>query len=37
MILIDLLDYKKHSNASGFTTILPYNTKVPFTPKHTHY
>ena len=19
------------------TTILPYNTTVPFTPKHTHY
>jgi hypothetical protein len=36
-LIIDLLNYEKHSNASGFTTIPPYNTKVTFTPKYTHH
>lgn len=34
---LDLLNYEKGSNPSGFPTILQYNTKVPFIPKHTHY
>jgi hypothetical protein len=37
VLIIDLLNYEKCSKASGFTTTLPYNTTVPFTPKHTHY
>jgi hypothetical protein len=34
ILVLHLLTYEKRSNASGFTTTLPYNTKVPVTPKH---